>query len=329
MRCEECRALLEEYADGETRGREAARVEAHLGACAACARERQRLDAERAVFLSYECDAAPAEAFWEEVLSKIAAAPAARPAPSPAREATPASDVSRAARARARLVAALGVFAAPRLSPAVVAALLFVAVGATVAVMKYVTPREATDTRETARATAPESRGDAEDGPSAAPSSSTVGNEAGAGGGEKVEKGSASGGVRAHVAARPKGSEKSGAGGVGRSVRVKGGAVAESGEVSRGDAASLRGQAPERLVREAEQKYLAAIRLLSRDVSGRRARLDADTRARFEQTLAAVDRTIADTRRAAREHPRDPVAVQYMLTAYAKKVEVLREMARR
>ena len=39
-----------------------------------------------------------------------------------------------------------------------------------------------------------------------------------------------------------------------------------------------------------------------------------------------LDRTIADTRKAVRQHPDDPVAVQYMLTAYAKKVDVLREM---
>ena len=80
-------------------------------------------------------------------------------------------------------------------------------------------------------------------------------------------------------------------------------------------------------MREAEQKYLAAISILSRDVNRRRSRLDPETVARFEQTLAAVDRTIAGTRRAVREHPDDPVAVQYMLTAYAKKIDVLREMA--
>lgn len=66
--------------------------------------------------------------------------------------------------------------------------------------------------------------------------------------------------------------------------------------------------------------------MLSRDVNRRRSRLDAETVARFEQTLAAVNRTIADTRRAARKHPGDPVATQYMLTAYARKVDVLREM---
>ncbi len=91
--------------------------------------------------------------------------------------------------------------------------------------------------------------------------------------------------------------------------------------------ASLRRlQAPEELVREAEQKYLAAIALLSRDATRRRSRFDSEAMAQFDQTLAAIDRAIADTRRAARGHPDDPVAVQYMLAAYAKKVDVLRQM---
>ncbi len=88
----------------------------------------------------------------------------------------------------------------------------------------------------------------------------------------------------------------------------------------------VRAQTPDELVREAEQKYITAIQILSRDINRRRSRLDPETLARFDQTLAAIDRTIAGTRRAVREHPGDPVAVQYMLTAYAKKVDVLREM---
>ncbi len=87
------------------------------------------------------------------------------------------------------------------------------------------------------------------------------------------------------------------------------------------------GPTVEQLVREAEQKYLAAVQLLSRDVRKRGPTLDPDVRARFEETLAAIDRTIADTRQAVRQRPADPEAVRYMLTAYAKKVEVLQEMA--
>jgi hypothetical protein len=80
----------------------------------------------------------------------------------------------------------------------------------------------------------------------------------------------------------------------------------------------------EKMVRQAEQKYLAAIQILSRDINRRRSRLDRETIAQLDQTLAAVDRTIRDTRKAARHNPGDPVAVQYMLAAYAKKVDLLK-----
>nr|MBA3439616.1 hypothetical protein [Pyrinomonadaceae bacterium] len=81
---------------------------------------------------------------------------------------------------------------------------------------------------------------------------------------------------------------------------------------------------PQQLVREAEQKYQAAIVLLGRDVN--RSQIDPIALAQFERTLTAIDQAIADTRRAVRASPDDPVAVQYMLSAYAKKVEVLEEM---
>jgi len=90
--------------------------------------------------------------------------------------------------------------------------------------------------------------------------------------------------------------------------------------------ATVRSNSPDELVRDAERKYLEAIAILSRDANRMRSRTDREQLIEFDQTLAAVDRTIAGTRRAVREHPRDPVAVQYMLTAYAKKVDVLRQM---
>ena len=84
---------------------------------------------------------------------------------------------------------------------------------------------------------------------------------------------------------------------------------------------------PHQLVNEAEQKYLAAIAMLSRSASRKRSHMDQLTLAKLDQAIAAINRTIAGTRKAVREHPGDPVAVQYMLTAYARKVDVLREMA--
>jgi hypothetical protein len=66
---------------------------------------------------------------------------------------------------------------------------------------------------------------------------------------------------------------------------------------------------------------------LSEDVNRKRTRLDPQVAARFDETLATIDRSIAETRRTVLKHGNDPVAVQYMLSAYAKKVEVMREMA--
>ena len=83
---------------------------------------------------------------------------------------------------------------------------------------------------------------------------------------------------------------------------------------------------PVQLVREAEKKYLSAIALLTRDAQQRQSRFDSETRAKLDGALAAIDRTILSTRQAVQRNPNDPLAVQYMLAAYGKKVDVLREM---
>lgn len=84
---------------------------------------------------------------------------------------------------------------------------------------------------------------------------------------------------------------------------------------------------PTQLLLEAEYKYMAAIDILTKDASRSRKSLDAETIARFEKALMQIDQTIAETRRAVRKQPEDPEAAQYMLMAYAKKVEILKEMA--
>jgi hypothetical protein len=83
----------------------------------------------------------------------------------------------------------------------------------------------------------------------------------------------------------------------------------------------------EQAVRAAEQSYLAAIALLSRDIKRNESQLDPAVEARFKEALASIDRTIMETRRAVREHPGDAIAAQYLLAAYQEKVEVLKEIA--
>lgn len=84
---------------------------------------------------------------------------------------------------------------------------------------------------------------------------------------------------------------------------------------------------PAQLVREAEQKYVTAIAMLSRDVNRKRSQLDPIMLARFDSALSDIDRTIKDTRRVVRDNPEDPIALQYLLAAYSKKVDALRGMS--
>lgn len=83
---------------------------------------------------------------------------------------------------------------------------------------------------------------------------------------------------------------------------------------------------PVQLVREAEKKYLTAIALLTRDAQQRQSQFDPEARGKLDEALAAIDRTILSTRKAVQRNPNDPLAVQYMLAAYGKKVDVLKEM---
>ena len=85
----------------------------------------------------------------------------------------------------------------------------------------------------------------------------------------------------------------------------------------------------DQVARNAEQEYLSAIEILSRDIKRRQALISPALLSQLTTALADVDRIIATTRRVALEQPRDPVAVQYMASAYEKKVELLREVISR
>jgi hypothetical protein len=84
--------------------------------------------------------------------------------------------------------------------------------------------------------------------------------------------------------------------------------------------------AVDQVVRRAEQQYLFAIEILSSDIKRRRSAISPALLAQLERALSEVDRNIAATQKAAREQPRDPVAVQYLALAYEKKIELLREV---
>lgn len=305
MKCEECENFLEEYVDGEIDARDASAVEAHLAACALCADARDALLSEASLYASYERGVeAGAPRLWGGVEARLRA------------ERT-GGEVGLLRRVSAWLAP---LFTAPRFSPALTAALVLVAVGITVGVMRFTGTREpsqptlATNVPQydpnRAVATSPTSQpaatsSPAADTPSAAPTATP---------GQKPA---------------PPDNRKSPANEQRKRVNelTGGGARVEQAVNVTPSTGRDNKTTPEQLVREAEQRYIAAIQMLQRDVASRRSHLDPQTAARFDETLAAIDRSIGETRKTVRQHGSDPVAVQYMLSAYAKKVEVLREMA--
>jgi len=186
-------------------------------------------------------------------------------------------------------------FSAPRLSPAFAAAMVIVAIGTTVFVMSRLnSPNRAPVAINNDNASGGSPDSNSRGGVSApavnAPNPETGGSQAG------VPKGAAPDTVK----------------------------VAAPGVSPRNrQTATL---TPAQLVRDAEQKYVTAITMLSRDVNRRRSKLDPMMLARFDASLSEIDRTIKETRQVVRENPEDPIALQYLLAAYSKKVDVLREM---
>ena len=82
-----------------------------------------------------------------------------------------------------------------------------------------------------------------------------------------------------------------------------------------------------RSIARAEKEYEKAISLLSDIVEKRKASLDPLLVAELEKNLKAIDENITVTRKAFREHPSDPEYALYMLAAYARKVDLLQEIA--
>ncbi|HEV7843642.1 MAG TPA: zf-HC2 domain-containing protein [Pyrinomonadaceae bacterium] len=293
MKCEDCLKVIEEYFDGELPEREAASVGAHVASCEACAHQLEALHDEQNLYALYRREVEVSPALWTGVAARIheeKRLQAERPLP----------------RWRRRLAE---LFGTPRLSPAFALALLILAVGATAGLMKYMNTRSAS-TQAVAQKQ-PEKSAPVTEKPGDSPVNNNTGAEE-------------SGGVKGDNKQIARQDERN---------EVKSPSVvkaADRAEIKRsisGPEGFTGEETPDQLVREAEQKYRAAIALLARDAKRRRTLLEPDVLARFDQTLDAVDRTIIETRRAARQQPDDPVAVQYMLAAYAKKVEVLREMA--
>jgi anti-sigma factor RsiW len=306
MKCEECEKFLEEYVDGELAARESSAVEAHLAACAVCAVAHDALLSEASLYASYERGVeAAAPRLWGGVEARIR------------REAT-GGEVGLLQRVSKWFAP---VFTAPRFSPALTAALVLVAVGLTVGVMKLTGSRDQSqaqiakaDTHDQLQVTATATQTPQP----AATTASPAGVET-----PPVTPGA----TPEHKLPQPENRKGPANEQRKRASDLLNGARVEQAVNATPTPSRDNKTTPEQLVREAEQRYIAAIQMLQRDVASKRSHLDPQIAARFDETLAAIDRSIGETRRTVRQHGSDPVAVQYMLSAYAKKVEVLREMA--
>jgi putative zinc finger protein len=303
MRCTECQPDMEAYFDGELDEQTTEMIAEHLSACASCTDLYRKLEDEQGLYLGYECEVQPAPDFWDSVLARTAEVNSTR------------SVRPGFLRLRGWMGSALGQFNALRFSPSLTALLVLVAIAITIGVMRFANQREERST--------PLSVAQNEGVPATMPAgtldgvvSSTSPSVEDSSGGVK--------GIKPDANEQPQPvKNRAGRKDKAPSLTARDERIARAGLRSN---AAGRTPTSDELIREAEQKYVAAIAMLSRDVNRRRSRIDPETARRFAQTLSAVDRTIADTRRAARRNPNDPVAAQYMLTAYAKKVDVLREL---
>ena len=310
MKCEECNtSALEEFLDGEFDQGRAAEMSAHLASCQECALRYDALLNEGVMYGSYERDieVTPQE-MWSGIAARIAATPE-----KPFNGSNPLQKI------RAWLMTAL---VAPRFSPVLTAAMMLLAIGATAIVMRYMESPIQPSPQVAAGTTTPtpEQVKIAQPSPEATPIVVPTATQNGGPSGAAKEQSNEREKKRQPEPQRKRDAERKPPLPANNPAPIL--VANQNGEQLR------RQRVTEKLVRDAEAKYLAAIKMLSEDVNRKRTRLDPQVAARFDETLATIDRSIAETRRTVlQQRSNDPVAVQYMLSAYAKKVEVMREMA--
>jgi hypothetical protein len=82
----------------------------------------------------------------------------------------------------------------------------------------------------------------------------------------------------------------------------------------------------ERLVRDIERKYDAAIASLTRDIRRQQGSLSSAAVSMIGTSMPAIDSRIDMSRRAVREQGYDPLAIQSLNDAYGRKIELLRNV---
>jgi putative zinc finger protein len=82
-------------------------------------------------------------------------------------------------------------------------------------------------------------------------------------------------------------------------------------------------------IARAEREYKQAIKLLDSSIAKRKEGLSPEIVRQYQSSLTLIDSSIAASRRALRERPNDLAAGQFLLAAYAKKVELMQDFSMR
>jgi hypothetical protein len=280
--------MMGELIEGEIDGSLAREATAHIAMCAPCSQLYANLRSEQELFRRYLLEAAPTPALWANLRSELEK-----------------EKVIRGSQAGVWRQRGLAIsFGGLKVTPQMTTALVLLTIGLAIGIMVWRTTIE-TSKHQT--------------------QNPIVG----------VQRSSAAN--REATRREPDVSDRQGAANVNENktqpFSIEGGKKGSVIQVSAGGGAGTRKfgrllvvRAVDHVALKTEEQYLSAIQILSRDLRRHRTVISPALLSHLETALAEVDRNIAAIRKVAREQPRDPLAVQYLASAYENKIELLREV---
>ena len=289
MKCEACLGMMDELIEGDLDGSLARQAIAHMAMCGPCSQLYANLGYEQEFFRKYLLEVEPTPALWATLRLELEK-----------------EKVIRTSQAQFRLQRWLAiVFGGLNVTPQMATALVLITIGLAIGIMVWRTTNDTSMHQD-------QNPGVVDVQPSPEVNREGTHRESD----DTDRRSSTADNARA---IRP---SSAGSGNRRRGIQVSAAGSASRHMIEPSPAVPTVDQ----VVRRAEQEYLSAIKILSLDIKRRQASISPVLVSQFERVLTEVDRNIAATRRVAREQPRDPVAVQYLASAYEKKVELLREV---
>jgi anti-sigma factor RsiW len=289
MNCEHCDNELEDFLYGELGESRAAEMRAHLGNCALCAALRDEIERENEIFEQFyeQTSIEPAAETWEAIRARIKGESPGRPQIE-GNASSPFGTRELSWFERLRVRTPVGLLAPATLRQAAFAALLvLLSVAGTMTYLKL-GGDGANNVADRREKDAP-APAPRQDAP---PSPSTAAAAAKPDNGVQTSKG-----------ARPQ---------VDHAIPPR--RLTDQELVNR-------------QIARAEHEYQKAIRLLDQAIAKQRDRLDPALIKQYESSMALIDDSINASRRALRERPDDPTAGQFLLAAYAKKLDLMQDIA--